>query len=117
MDEAFLQQKLYGCRQKLLQRRSGRIRPLLDDKTLLSWNALMNSAYSKAYSVFGNPRYGQIARDNMAFIWSELKGPGEEFYHTWKKNVARHPAFLDDYAYLIQALIGLQEVSGNADYL
>jgi uncharacterized protein YyaL (SSP411 family) len=40
-----------------------------------------------------------------------------EFFHTYKKEVARYPAFLDDYAYLIQALINLQEISGNAEYL
>jgi len=112
-----LQQKLEACRQKLLERRNSRIRPLLDDKVLLGWNALMNSAYSKAFSVFGNPHYAEVARANMDFIWERLKGQGEEFFHTWKKEVAKYPAFLDDYAYLIQALIYLQEISGNAEYL
>jgi len=112
-----LQQKLEACRQKLLERRNRRIRPLLDDKVLLGWNALMNGAYSKAFSVFGNPHYAEVARANMDFIWERLKGQGEEFFHTWKKEVAKYPAFLDDYAYLIQALIYLQEISGNAEYL
>jgi uncharacterized protein YyaL (SSP411 family) len=117
MDEQSLQQLLQRCREKLLQHREGRIRPLLDDKILLGWNALMNSAYSKAYSVFGNPRYEQIARENMDFIWKRFTTDGLTFFHTYKKNIARYPAFLDDHAYLIQALIHLQEISGNADYL
>lgn len=112
-----LQQLLKQGREKLLQQRSGRIRPLLDDKVLLGWNALMNSAYSKAYSVFGNAHYEQVARENMEFIWQRFSRDGLNFFHTYKKEVARYPAFLDDYAYLIQALIHLQEISGKAEYL
>ena len=77
----------------------------------------MNSAYSKAYSVFGENRYAQVARENMEFIWLRFTGNGLNFFHTYKKEVARYPAFLDDYAYLIQALIHLQEISGKAEYL
>ena len=35
----------------------------------------------------------------------------DEFYHTWKNDNAKYPAFLDDYAFLIQALIHLQEIT------
>ncbi len=112
-----LQQLLKKGREKLLQHRGTRIRPLLDDKVLLGWNALMNSAYSRAYSVFGNIQYEQVARENMEFIWQRFSHDGLNFFHTYKKEVARYPAFLDDYAYLIQALIHLQEISGKADYL
>jgi uncharacterized protein YyaL (SSP411 family) len=117
ISEQTLQDLLQRSREKLLQERDKRIRPLLDDKILLGWNALMNSAYSKAYSTFGNPQYETVARENMDFIWKRFTKDGLIFFHTYKKEVARYPAFLDDYAYLIQALIHLQEVSGNADYL
>jgi uncharacterized protein len=117
MAEQTLQELLQRCREKLLQHRGGRVRPLLDDKVLLGWNALMNSAYSKAYSVFGNLQYERVARENMDFIWKRFTRDGLNFFHTYKKEVARYPAFLDDYAYLIQALIHLQEISGIADYL
>jgi uncharacterized protein YyaL (SSP411 family) len=53
----------------------------------------------------------------MDFIWNRFTSDGLNFFHTYKKNIARYPAFLDDHAYLIQALIHLQEISGNADYL
>jgi uncharacterized protein YyaL (SSP411 family) len=112
-----LRQLLKQGREKLLAHRGGRIRPLLDDKVLLGWNALMNSAYSRAYSVFGDLKYEQIARENMEFIWQRFTRDGLNFFHTYKKEVARYPAFLDDYAYLIQALVHLQEISGKADYL
>lgn len=115
-----LQELLQRSREKLLQKRSERVRPLLDDKVLLGWNALMNSAYSKAYSVFGNSQYEVVARENMEFIMKRFTpqgGDGLNFFHTYKKEIAKYPAFLDDYAYLIQALIHLQEISGIADYL
>jgi uncharacterized protein YyaL (SSP411 family) len=115
--EANLQQRLQQGREKLMQRRNSRVRPLLDDKVLLGWNALMNSAYSKAYSALGDPHYLAMAINNMEFLFTRLKGNGDgAFFHTWKKE-ARYPAFLDDYAYLIQALVHLQEVTGNTDYL
>lgn len=115
--EQTLQDMLQKSREKFLQHRNKRIRPLLDDKILLGWNALMNSAYSKAYSTFGNSQYEKVASENMDFIWSRFTRDGLNFFHTYKKEIARYPAFLDDYAYLIQALIHLQEISGNADYL
>ncbi len=49
--------------------------------------------------------------------WSRFTQDELKFFHTYKKEVARYPAFLDDYAYLIQALIHLQEITGNAEYL
>ncbi|HRQ52025.1 MAG TPA: thioredoxin domain-containing protein, partial [Agriterribacter sp.] len=41
----------------------------------------------------------------------------ENWLHAYKNGVSRHPAFLDDYAFLVQALICLQEITGNRDYL
>ena len=40
-----------------------------------------------------------------------------DFFHSWKNNIAKQPAFLDDYAFLIQALIQLQEITGDTNYL
>ena len=102
----------------LLEKRNERIRPQTDDKILLGWNALMNSALSKAFSATGNENYRQLANDNMQFLWSNFSKNNEgEFYHSWKNNIAKQPAFLDDYAFLIQALIQLQEITGNTDFL
>ena len=41
----------------LLKAGQRRIRPQLDDKILLGWNALMNIAYSKAFAASGNEHY------------------------------------------------------------
>lgn len=102
----------------LLEKRYTRIRPQLDDKILLGWNALMNTALSKAYAAIGDENYKELAIKNMNFILSKFRdGATNVFFHTYKNNIAKNPAFLDDYAYLIQALIHLQEISGNMEYL
>jgi uncharacterized protein len=103
---------------KLLAVRSKRIRPQLDDKIILGWNALMNTACSKAFSATGNEAYRQLATDNMNFLLKKLiAADGKAFHHTWKNEIAKYPAFLDDYAFLIQALIQLQEVSADTKWL
>jgi uncharacterized protein YyaL (SSP411 family) len=113
--DAFLM-KLYESRAKLLQYRNLRPRPLLDDKILLGWNALMITACCKAFAALGNEEYAQMAIRNMSFIRKHFQSGGKEFYHVYKE-LAKYPAFLDDYAYLIQALIHLQEITGDEDYL
>ena len=112
------QKKLNACRKKLLERRRHRIAPQLDDKILLGWNALMVSACCKAYGATGMESYKDLAMKNMDFLWSNFRGNGLfHFRHTFKNGRARFPAFLDDYAYLVAALIQLQEITGNSGYL
>jgi uncharacterized protein YyaL (SSP411 family) len=54
----------------------------------------------------------------MQFLLSKFNtGNAVEFYHTWKNDRAKYPAFLDDYAFLIQALIHLQEITGDPGWL
>ena len=113
-----LKEKVDVARKKLLEARAVRIRPLLDDKILLGWNALMNKALSKAYAALGNESYLDLAVRNMEFLIRTFRDKGTgQWFHTYKKGEARFPAFLDDYAYLIDALLALQEVSGQSSYI
>lgn len=102
---------------KLLKERSKRPRPGLDDKIILGWNALMNCAYSKAYAATGNKHYKEIAIQNMGFLLSSYKAEGELLNHTWKNGQSKYPAFLDDYSYLISALMELAQITGKNHYL
>ncbi|HRO45627.1 thioredoxin domain-containing protein [Agriterribacter sp.] len=118
LDKATIAATLHYCRTRLLEVRQKRVPPLLDDKILLSWNALMNMACSKAYAALGEERYKQSAQKNMAFLLRKFRdGHTGSWLHAYKNGVSRHPAFLDDYAFLVQALICLQEITGNRDYL
>ncbi len=106
------------CKGKLLSKRASRIRPLLDDKILLGWNALMITAYCKASAALGNSEYLEIAKQTIQFLEEKFNFSSTSgWHHTYKNGVAKIPAFLDDYAYLIQAYIHLQEITGNTSYL
>lgn len=100
----------------LLRKREERVRPGLDDKILLGWNALMNTAFSKAFAATGNRHYREVAERNMAFLLNHFRDE-ELFHHTWKNGQAKQPAFLDDYAYLVAALVELAQATANYDYL
>jgi len=100
----------------LMAKRALRVRPALDNKILVGWNALMITACCKAYSSLGNEKYRNLATATMDFLEKNMKGTGISFFfHTYKKEGI--PAFLDDYAYLIEAYIQLQEITGEASYL
>jgi hypothetical protein len=105
-------------KKKLLQARGTRIRPALDDKIILGWNALMNTACCKAFVATGKNEYRQLAIDNMEFLLKKFSvGDSKEFSHTWKNDIAKYPAFLDDYAFFIQACIHLHEITADTNWL
>jgi len=104
-------------KEKLLTQRAKRVHPGLDDKIILGWNALMNIAYSKAYAATSNFHYKAVAERNMQFLLSAYSDQTELLKHTWKNGQPKYPAFLDDYAYLIAALIELAQITGSLQYL
>ncbi|HTB51683.1 MAG TPA: thioredoxin domain-containing protein [Ferruginibacter sp.] len=115
--EAF-EQSIENSLQQLKSVRSKRIKPLLDDKIILSWNALMLNAISKAAAILQDDTYKQIAEKNFQFILSNFKKKESfELQHTFKNGVAKYPAFLDDYAYLIEACIAVYEITFDTSYL
>ncbi len=119
LDTEVFESKINSCLKILLTKRNSRIRPLLDDKILLGWNALMVTSLCKAAAALNDDGYRMLAEKNFFFIWNNFKKEGEiaEFKHTYKNKRARYPAFLDDYAYLIQSCICLQEITSDNSYL
>ena len=101
----------------MLKSRVQRPRPLLDDKILLGWNALMSTAFSKAYAATGEEILREKAIRHLGFMETRLENKAGGWWHTYKNGEAKIPAFLDDYAYLIQAYIHLQEITGQSNYL
>jgi len=118
LSENDLKSFLESCKKKLFEKRNQRIRPMLDDKILLSWNALMNIACSKAFAALGIEEYKKTAISNMDFLLKNFQGNGlHYFYHSFKNNEKKSPAFLDDYAFLVHALLYLQEITSDTKYL
>jgi uncharacterized protein YyaL (SSP411 family) len=102
-----LQEKVAQGRAKLLSHRAGRIRPGLDDKCITAWNALVIKGLTDAVQVFGDDQFRQMAARAATFILSNLKTSSGGLLRNYKNGKASIPAFLDDYAFLIDALIGL----------
>lgn len=112
-----LQQVIDNCQQQLLDARNNRIHPRLDDKILLSWNAMLITALCKAYQTTGVQQYADLAQNAYSFLYTHLAQPEGGWWHTWKDGTAKIHAFLDDYAQIIQAAICLQEITGDAQFL
>lgn len=107
-----LQAHLADGRIRLFKAREKRVRPGLDDKILLGWNAMMATACAKAYAALGDKDYLEMATTNVNFLLEKLEKPdGHAFFHTYKAGQAQYDAFLDDYALLIEAFIELYQVS------
>ncbi len=112
-----LQKKVAQWRKKLYQIRQQRPRPRLDDKTLTSWNALMLNAFVDAYKTFDDPHYLDVARRNADFLLQQQLKPDGSLFHSYKKGKSSINAYLEDYAFLIKALMNLYEASGIEKYL
>ncbi|MBL7817336.1 MAG: thioredoxin domain-containing protein [Saprospiraceae bacterium] len=121
IETAFLKEKMQKCRQKLFDIREKRVKPGLDDKILLSWNALMISAFAKAFEALGTVRqeeYRKVAVESLDFIFKNFKqSEGIGLYHTYKNGQAQYEGFLEDYAYLIEALLNVYGITFDKQYL
>lgn len=109
--------KIRQINTRLRLHRATRVKPLTDDKIILGWNALMNKALSLASLIFDEDHYLQLALSNMQFIRANMKNESHLYYHTHKDGVNKIPAYLDDLAYLSDALIQLHIASAGAEYL
>ncbi|GAB4244579.1 MAG: thioredoxin domain-containing protein [Saprospiraceae bacterium] len=112
------EKKLKAAKARLLDARAKRVRPGLDDKILLGWNALMAKAMLVAFTAFGKEEYRQTALGALEFMLDKFLQPdGLKLYHTYKDGKASYEANLDDYAFLIDALLKAFEVTQNEQWL
>ncbi len=98
--------RLEFARVKLLAARERRVRPGRDDKVLASWNAMMVRGLARAARVFGEDAWLASARRALDFIWATLWRDGR-LCATYKDSVAHLNAYLDDHAFLLEALLEL----------
>ena len=98
-------------RQRLYEHRAQRVWPGLDDKRLTAWNALMISALAEAGAVLERPDYLDAARACADFVLRELRDEGGRLLRTWKNGEAKLNAYLEDHAFLLEALLTLYEAS------
>jgi len=102
---------------KLFDARAVRIRPALDHKIILGWNAMLIVGFCKIHAATGNALYKDAAIKCIEWLEGNLYHiDAHYFYHSIANGTPKTPAFLDDYANLIQAYIQLQEITGNSNY-
>ena len=109
--------ELNSARKKLLQERSKRIRPLLDDKVLTSWNGLMISAMAKVGRVLEDADRIAKAEQAMKFILTTLKTPEGKLLRRFREGEARYNGYLFDYSSIAVACLELYEATYNKDYI
>ena len=109
-------QNLDRAREKLFAEREQRVRPGRDDKVLTSWNALMIKGMSIASMRLQEPDYYQSALRCLAFIHANL-WDGKRLAATYKDGRAHLNAYLDDYAFLIDAIIHLLACNWSGKWL
>ena len=120
LSEIDLVSKINILRDKVLEERSKRVRPGLDNKILTSWNGLMLKGLCEAYRVFHKPEYLELALQNAQFITDNMinaDGRINRIYNKKNQHGSTPVAFLDDYANLIDAFIALYEVTFDEDWL
>jgi uncharacterized protein len=99
----------------LLTVREKRPRPHLDNKVLTSWNGLQISAFAKGYRLLGDERYLEAATLAAKFVLAKMYTPDSgQLFRRYCDGEAAVPAFLDDYAFLSQALLDLFEANPEA---
>nr|XP_033816049.1 spermatogenesis-associated protein 20 isoform X1 [Geotrypetes seraphini] len=120
LDMSHLKSILSKCRAQLYESRIQRPRPHLDTKMLASWNGLMISGFARSGAILGEKEYIQRAEQAATFLKNHMfiadSGKllrscygGKE--HSVEQNIAPIPGFLEDYVFIIQALLDLYEAS------
>jgi uncharacterized protein len=102
---------LAEARRALFEARARRVRPGLDDKRLTSWNALAIAALAEAGAVLGREDYLDAARGCAEFVLAELRDDPGNLLRTHKDGRSHLNAYLEDHAFLLEALQTLYEAT------
>ena len=95
---------------KLLELRSNRTKPFFDDKTQLDLNCLWVSSLVTASEILPDNGYLKLAEEFFSKI--EKKYINNKIHHSYSKNIA----FIEDYAFLVNALNDLSDKTMNYKY-
>ncbi|MFB5628945.1 MAG: thioredoxin domain-containing protein, partial [Nitrosarchaeum sp.] len=116
LSEDKIREILTNCSKKLLNVRSKRVAPGLDDKVLTSWNSLMITAFAKGYRVTNEIKYLDAAKNCVSFIENNLLRDNK-LLRTYKNNTAKIDGYLEDYSYFANALLDVFEIEPDSKYL
>jgi uncharacterized protein YyaL (SSP411 family) len=103
-------------RRTLLEYRSRRARPLLDDKILCDWNGLMIAALATGARVLQQPAHLAAAEKAAAFVLDQMRDREGRLFHRFRDGDLAVPAQASDYAYLVFGLLNLYQSTRNPAY-
>jgi len=109
--------RLQEAKEKLLEVRNKRIRPLLDDKILASWNGLAITAFAKAGRVLESQDLIDKAEKSCQFIFDKLTTPKGRLLRRYREGEAKYDAYLCDYASVALACLELYEATYKSEYI
>ena len=113
-----LEARLGAAREKLYAIRSKRVWPGLDDKVLTSWNGLMLAAFAEAGVAMRRRDYIEAASANAEFLYQTMRADSGRLFRTWKaRSEPKYNAYLEDHAYLAEALLALYEATFDARWI
>jgi uncharacterized protein YyaL (SSP411 family) len=117
IDSEIISSLINDAREKLNAVREKRVRPHRDEKILTDWNAFMVSAIAKAGVALNDSEMIQTAERALRFLLEHLFDENGQLYHRYRDGEAAYRAFLDDYSYLIMALLDVYEASFDPSWL
>jgi len=112
-----LDRSLARSREALFEVRRARVPPLLDDKVIAAWNGLMLGAMAEGFRVLRDRRYLASAERAARFVLERLRRPDGGLYRTARGGRAHLDAYLEDYAFVSDALVTLYEAGGAESFL
>ena len=93
------------------------MRPHKDDKILTDWNGLMIAALARGAQVFDEPTYSDAALRAMNFIVQSLQTKDGRLLHRFRDGQGSIPANVDDYSFMVWALLELYEATFDTKHL
>jgi uncharacterized protein YyaL (SSP411 family) len=117
--------EIQEIRSKIFDARNKRKRPLLDDKILTEWNAMMSASLIEAANLLGRKDWLEAAEQNCEFLFRELRvndqrSESPKWARSWQRNglpKARHRALACDLAHLVDAFTRLAEATGKSIWI
>jgi hypothetical protein len=110
------EERLKSSREILLNARSNRIRPGLDDKILADWNGMMITSLTLAGNCFAKPDWIEMAKTAYEFISKNMFND-DGMHHSYRLGKISSPGVASDYAQMIRASLTLYNVTGERSYI
>jgi hypothetical protein len=117
LEEAVVARRLAASRNSLFRERETRVKPARDEKILADWNGLAIAAFARGSRVLAETRFRDAAARAAEFVVSRMRDPQGRLFHVWTQGHAKVPAFLDDHACLVAAMVDLYEATGDPRWL